>query len=121
MYILSFLLLLVSSTLSAQTTGTVIGSVFDANTGRPIVGATIAVDGHTDSTLKTNPSGGFQLTLTPGKYKLRYTADNYVETTVDEVEVKAGEVTDASAVMPLQGTTTTVEVVEKVERTEQTL
>ncbi len=114
MFILSSLLLLVSSTLAAQTTGTVIGSVFDATTGRPILGATIAVDGHTDQSQKTNPSGGFQLTLSPGKYKIRYTAENYVETTVDEVEVKAGEVTDASAVMPLKGATTTIEVVEKV-------
>ncbi|MBL8178102.1 MAG: TonB-dependent receptor [Bryobacterales bacterium] len=114
MYIPSLLLLLVSSTLAAQTTGTLIGSVFDANTGRPIVGATIAIDGHSDSSQKTNPTGGFQLTLAPGKYKIRYTAENYVDTTVDDVEVKAGEVTDASAVMPLKGTTTTVEVVEKV-------
>jgi outer membrane receptor protein involved in Fe transport len=110
----SLLLALFAEVLAAQGTGTVAGSVFDAQSGRPIVGASIQIDGQTGKELITGTDGGFLIQLSPGTYKLKFIAENYVDTAVDGVEVKAGEVVDASTVMPLKGTTTTVEVVEKV-------
>ncbi len=112
--ILPSLAVLFSLTSPAQNTGTVAGTVFDAQSGRPVVGAKILIDGQSGTGLGTDTNGAFVIQLSPGTYKFKYTAPNYLETTVEPVEVKAGEVTDASTVMPLVGTTTTVDVVEKV-------
>jgi TonB-dependent receptor len=94
--------------------GTVIGQVFDASNGRPIPQVQIAIDGVADSKNVTDTEGRFQLSLSPGKYKIRFTSTNHVETTVDDVEVTADTVTDASTVLQIKGAVTTVEVVEKV-------
>ncbi|MBM3761909.1 MAG: hypothetical protein FJW36_16875 [Acidobacteria bacterium] len=94
--------------------GTVSGTVFDATSGRPIPNIQIAVDGIADSRVITDPDGRYTLTLSPGKYKLRFTGPNHIETTIADVEVKAGESANASTVMQQQGAVTTVEVNEKI-------
>ena len=45
---------------------------------------------------------------------MRASAENYLDTSIDAVEVKADEATDVSAVMTPKGAVTTVEVVEKI-------
>jgi hypothetical protein len=96
-----------------QDKGTVIGQVFDGQTARPIVGVKILVDGQ-GSNLVSGGDGRFQLSLSPGKYSLKFQAENYADTEVKDVEVKAGEVTDASTVMSNKALVTTVDVVEKI-------
>jgi outer membrane receptor protein involved in Fe transport len=102
------------------TKGTVAGAVLDGQTGQPIRQVKISIDGMTMASLVTDLEGRFKFELSPGKYKLRFSSDNYLETTIDEVEVKAGEVTEASTVMTNKATVTKVEVVEKVGAVEAT-
>lgn len=97
----------------AQEKGTVIGQVFDGQTARPIIGARILIDGQAGE-LASGNDGRFQLTLSPGKYSLKFIAENYADTEVKDVEVKAGEVTDASTVMSNKALVTSVDVVEKI-------
>ena len=99
---------------AAQPTGTISGNLFDAQSGQPIRNGKVAVVGKPELTVAVNGDGTFKLILPAGKYKLQFTAENYVDTNVDEVEVKAGEVTEASTVLPQKGAVQKVEVVEKV-------
>ncbi|MDX1983396.1 MAG: TonB-dependent receptor [Bryobacteraceae bacterium] len=97
-----------------DTTGSITGSVLDGQTGRPIPGVKISIDGQTGQDLVTDTDGKFQIKISPGSYKIRFMADNYLETTVEAVEVKLGEATDSSTILTAKGTVTTVDVVEKV-------
>jgi outer membrane receptor protein involved in Fe transport len=99
---------------AAVTKGTITGTVFDAANGRPVPLVQIVVDGVADTKLVTDTDGRYTLQLSPGKYKLSFKANNYIETTIADVEVKADETTDASTVIQQQGAVTTVEVNEKV-------
>ena len=94
--------------------GNISGTVFDAATGRPVPLVKIEVDGVSDGKMTTDTEGRFTITLSPGTYKLRLTSPNHLDTTIDDVTVKAGEITEASSVLQQKGTVTTVEVVEKV-------
>jgi len=96
------------------TNGTIAGQVFDAQTARPINGARIAVNGVTAGGMATDTDGRFNFSMAPGKYTLRFTADNYASVDVTDVEVKVGEVVDASTVMANKALVTSVDVVEKV-------
>jgi outer membrane receptor protein involved in Fe transport len=98
----------------AQTKGTLSGTVFDAVNGRPIPNIQISVDGISDSRVVTDPDGKYTISLTAGKYKLRFTGPNHMETTIADVEVKAGETADASTVMQQVGAVTAIEVNEKI-------
>lgn len=119
-FVVVMALVMVASSMGAQQAnpvvakGTVNGTVYDAVNGRPIPSIQIAVDGMVDSRMVTDPDGRYMLQLSPGKYKLRFSGPNHIDTTIADVEVKAGETVDASTVMQQQGTTTTVEVNEKI-------
>jgi outer membrane receptor protein involved in Fe transport len=112
--ILSVVLLAAQSAAGQQPTGTVTGMVLDGQSGRPIRGATIAIDGHSGQNMISDLDGRFQFSITPGKYAMKFSAENYLDTTLADVEVKAGEITEASTVMILKTSVTTVDVVEKV-------
>jgi outer membrane receptor protein involved in Fe transport len=94
--------------------GSISGTVFDASTGRPIPLVTVEVDGMTGPGMTTDTEGRFTIPLAPGTYKIRFTNANYLETTVEDVQVVAGEVAEASTVMQQKGAVTTVEVTEKI-------
>jgi uncharacterized protein YoxC len=94
--------------------GTVTGTIFDAATGRPVPLVQVEIDGVSDGKTATDTEGRFTVNLSPGKYKLRLTSSNHMETTIEDVEVKVGIVTEASSVLQQKGTTTTLDVVEKV-------
>ena len=94
--------------------GSITGTVFDAATGRPIPLVTVAIDGQTGPGMSTDTEGKFSVSLSPGTYKLRFTNENYLETTVEDVIVAAGQAAEASTVMQQKGAVTTVEVVEKI-------
>jgi outer membrane receptor protein involved in Fe transport len=99
--------------LEAQPAANIAGSVFDAQTGRPITGVTITIEGKTESAYKTDTQGRFTIAVPPGTYALRFTADNYNSVVVRDVTV-ASESVDASTVLSSKNAITTVEVIEKV-------
>jgi TonB-dependent receptor len=101
-------------------TGTVAGTVFDAQSGRPIPNAAITVNGQANDKNVTTVDGKYTLSLPPGTYKLGFTAENYAPADIADVAVRAGEVTEASIVMSNKSAVTTVDVVEKVGAVEAT-
>jgi outer membrane receptor protein involved in Fe transport len=102
-----------ASALFAQTTGSITGAVYDGQTGRPIVGAIVAINGQSSDQNHTGSDGKFTVPVSPGTYTLRFTAENYAEVVVSDVVVKAGEAVEASTVMTNKSLVTTVNVVEK--------
>ncbi len=94
--------------------GTIAGTVFDAQSGRPVPLVQIEVDGMSDGKVATDTEGKYTVVLSPGKYKLRLTSSNHLETTIEDIEVKAGVTTDASSVLQQKGAATTLDVVEKI-------
>jgi len=101
-----------AASLPAQTQGTIAGSVLDTQTGQPLRGVQISIDGQSFD-LKSDPDGRFAIKLSPGTYKLKFQLANYSDAIIDDVAVKAGEVTEASTVMGNKNLVTTIEVVEK--------
>jgi outer membrane receptor protein involved in Fe transport len=99
---------------AASTKGTVTGTVFDAVNGRPIPLIQVAVDGMADSKVVTDPDGRYTILLTPGRYKLTFSGENHLSSSVEDVEIKGGETTDASTVLQQKGAVTSVDVVEKI-------
>jgi outer membrane receptor protein involved in Fe transport len=87
--------------------------VYDAQTGRPIPGVSVAINGQTSARNVTNADGRFSIELSPGTYALRFSVTNYTDVQVANVLVKAGEATEASTVMANKSVVTTVDVVEK--------
>ncbi|MGH9751951.1 MAG: TonB-dependent receptor [Blastocatellia bacterium] len=84
------LMLSVSSSLSAQTTSTIEGTVKDAQ-GAPIAGAQIKVSSPalaTERTVTTDETGSYRiLALTPGAYKLSVTATGFATREVENLEL----------------------------------
>jgi hypothetical protein len=109
-----FLLLLSAAALFAQSqTGTIAGAVLDSQTGRPISGAAVLINGQQAGGQLTDADGRFAFPISPGTYNLLYKAENYTDVSVDQVTVTAGGVTEASTVMANKSVVTTVEVTEK--------
>ena len=113
-YVLCFTLLLVQFANGQATNGTVSGSVFDSASGRPIPGASVAINGQSSDRNVTDPDGRFNISLSPGTYTLRFTAANYSPVDVTDVVVKTGEATEASTLLANKSTVTSVDVVEKI-------
>lgn len=90
------------------------GSVFDSQTGRPIVGAAVSINGQTSDRDVTNADGKYTLHLSPGTYTIGFCAPNYAAVELSSVVVTAGTVTEASTVMSNKTVSTTVNVIEKV-------
>ncbi len=108
------LVLLVVQMVRAQgTTGTVSGFVLDGQTGRPITGAAIAVNGQSTQASVTDADGRFTIPLSGGTYQLRFSAPNYTDVELGDVTVKPGETTEASTVMSNKSVVTRIDVVER--------
>ncbi|HNY41080.1 MAG TPA: carboxypeptidase regulatory-like domain-containing protein, partial [Bryobacteraceae bacterium] len=106
--------LLIASVLCAQSTpqkGTITGDVLDGATGQPIPGAVISA-----GAVRTvaSDAGKFQLELAPGSYKLVLQAPKYLDSTVENVVVQAGQATPLTTLLALASNVTTVEVKESV-------
>lgn len=101
-------------------TGAVSGFVLDSNTGRPLAGAAVAVEGRSDKPVLTDGDGRFTISLAPGTYTLSFHADNYSRVSLTDVIVKSGETTEASTLLSNKSTVTRVDVVEKVGAVEAT-
>ncbi|HUQ92876.1 MAG TPA: TonB-dependent receptor [Bryobacteraceae bacterium] len=111
---LALVLLLAHAAVAQTPTGAVSGSALDGQTGRPIPGVTVAIDGQSSNANVTDSDGKFTIKLSPGTYTLRFTAPNYAPVDLTDVSVKAGETTDASTLLTNKSTVTTIDVVEKV-------
>ena len=119
MYINRLACVLIATTLvafSQQTapTGAVTGGVFDSANGQPVRQAQVVVESVPDKRAVTDLDGKFRIELTEGKYKLRFSAPNYTDTTVEEIVITPGQVVEASTVMTNKASVTSVDVVEKV-------
>ncbi|MDZ4797070.1 MAG: TonB-dependent receptor [Bryobacteraceae bacterium] len=105
---------LTASLILAQAqTGTVSGGIFDGQTGRGVVAASVAVNGQTSDQQVSDSAGKFVITLSPGTYTLTISAKNYSVATLTGVLIKAGENTEASTVLSSSSLVTTIDVVER--------
>ncbi|MBI1357054.1 MAG: outer membrane beta-barrel protein [Acidobacteria bacterium] len=95
--------------------GSILGFVFDANTGEPIRGAQVSLDGQTDNNSRTDLDGTYRFNLAPGTYSVTVTAEKFLPAKVEGIVVTAGEIADGSVVLSTETEVTTVEVVATVE------
>ncbi len=94
--ILAVFLVGMSLLLYAGQTGKITGIVTDKNTGQPLVGVSVQIEG-TTLIAKTDPNGEFViLSVPPGKYRLRLTIIGYEILVLKEIEVLADSVADFS-------------------------
>ncbi|MEO8597385.1 MAG: TonB-dependent receptor [Candidatus Solibacter sp.] len=107
------LALLIAPAVYSQGTGSIAGFVLDGQTGRPITGAAVEVNGNRTQAMITDGDGRFTIAISAGKYELRITSPNYSPVVLSEIAVKPGETTEASTVMSNKSLVTTVDVVER--------
>ncbi|MFN2448344.1 MAG: TonB-dependent receptor domain-containing protein [Candidatus Baltobacteraceae bacterium] len=75
---------------ASQTTGTIAGSIKDAN-GAPVAGATVTVTGPQTTTAVSDAQGNFAMAnVTPGIYTLRATKTGYNTASDTNISVSAG-------------------------------
>jgi len=74
-------------------TGTLTGTVRDAATSTPLVGATVAVTGTSSRTTSTNGSGVYAMTLPVGTYNVTGSKFGYQSATVNGLTVSTGATT----------------------------
>ena len=92
-------LLSASVAFSQSPDGTITGIVLDAQTGRAIAGAEVAINGQTGGLNKTDSEGRFTIAVPEGSYTLGFSAENYHDVRLTDVAVSPGEITEASTVM----------------------
>jgi hypothetical protein len=97
------LALLAASVASAQTTGTLIGVVTDAQTGRPLVGAQVVATSpflQGQQTALTDRTGGFRITLLPpGEYRLAVELDGYLPAERNDLTLRLEQTLRANLVL----------------------
>ncbi|MBN1561171.1 carboxypeptidase-like regulatory domain-containing protein, partial [candidate division KSB1 bacterium] len=71
----------------AQTTGKISGQVVDANSGEPLPGVNVVIDGTTRGAATDGNGEYFILNVSPGKYTLRATMMGYEVKVVTDVVV----------------------------------
>jgi TonB-dependent receptor len=85
-----------SITPGAELTGVLVGKLTDAQTGEPLIGATVRLQG-TNLGAVSNQEGDFRIKKVPSQiYALVATYIGYAKTTVSEINVKPNEVTDVT-------------------------
>ncbi len=95
-----------------ETSGTVLGFVYDASTGNPIPQVEVELRGEVTVTAVTTIEGSFAIDGVPvGVYTASYASAHHQAVNVEGLEVIAGEIADASTVMSAKGETTVVDVV----------
>lgn len=109
------ILVLMALVLSAwgQGTGTVTGEVLDSQTGRPVPGAAVSVNGQSSQAMVTDTEGRFTIQLSPATYEIEITAANYSTVKLSEIVVRTGETTEASTVLSNKSLVTKIDVVEQ--------
>ena len=95
-YILALCLCLTGIVFGQETTGTIEGTVVDAQGGR-IAGATVLVEGNAFNRTATTDSDGFYriLQVPAGTYSITTSAPNFAPDKIQDVQVTLGRVTTA--------------------------
>jgi hypothetical protein len=109
---ISFILLLINSSVWAQSAGSLSGQVFDS-LGAVVVGANvIAVDANAkEKSAVTNKQGEFSINgLAPGTYTVRVVAPKFALYEQPEVEVKAGAKQELTIALTVQAVNENVDV-----------
>lgn len=105
----------------AQGTGSVTGRVFDADSGEPIAGASVVLQGAAPAdggtafqqVATTGADGGYRFGSVPeGSYTLRFTKSGYRASRLADVSVQAGQATGADFPLPRAATGTAEQVLE---------
>ncbi len=112
LFTLSLLLFVSISSFAQQ--GTVRGSVIDASIGEFIIGGNVFVT-ETGTGTSTDLDGAFSLELDPGTYNIQISYIGYQDLKIENVEVKAGEVTILSELQLAEETLELQEVVVRAE------
>ena len=94
--------------------GVIAGDVIDGATGQPISRATVMISAPSPLRLQSDQYGKYRVELPPGQYKVLVSADNYLDATIETIEVKAGETADGTVVLVKKSQVTKVEVQETV-------
>jgi outer membrane receptor protein involved in Fe transport len=118
--ILIIVFILLGLVVSAQN-GTIRGTVFDDKIGETLVGVNVLVKG-TSTGATTDLDGKFSINIAPGKYTLLVSFISYQTLTIENVEVKSGDVTLFNNLRMKESTTQLTEVVitAKAVRTNET-
>lgn len=96
-------LILISPTVSAQT-GSIAGSVTDAENGEMLIGVNILVVG-TMTGASTDLDGLYEIkNLTPGKYSLKFSYVSYTGVTINDIEVKGNQKTQIDVQLKQEST-----------------
>jgi outer membrane receptor for ferrienterochelin and colicin len=107
---LLLLLFITSQFIFAGTTGKLSGSVKDAQTGEPLVGANIIIVG-TDYGAATNVDGNFViLNIPPGNYSVKISYIGYQTSLVTDVQI----IVDQTTLLPITLTHESIEVEEVI-------
>ena len=96
-----------------QRQGTIRGTVLDASSGRPVIGAGAEVVEMKKAATRTDLDGHFDIDVAPGTYRVRLSAALYEGKVLDHVRVAPGETTRLSASLTPK-VDTSVEVIEVV-------
>ncbi|MDZ7717306.1 MAG: TonB-dependent receptor [Balneolaceae bacterium] len=89
---LTICLLIGLSNISHAQNGTIRGTIIEEETGEPVYGVTVLVQGTSNGTT-TDFDGKFNLSLAEGEYDLRISYVSYTPVIIEEIEVEEGEVT----------------------------
>jgi TonB-dependent receptor len=95
--------------------GTIAGTVYDSTSGQAVRRAAVRVVESAGTSTITDLDGNFRATVLPGTYTLEVSAPGFMTARLANVEVKAGEVTNASTVLAPSSKVTTVDVVASVD------
>jgi hypothetical protein len=109
------LALLFASVASAQTTGTIIGVVTDAQSGKPVAGALVVASSSSlqgEQTVVSDKAGAFRLqALPPGDYKLAAQFDGYKTAERSDLTVRLDKTIRANLAMVPEAVTMEEQVV----------
>jgi outer membrane receptor protein involved in Fe transport len=116
----SFLCLLwLSSCLCAVTgqqvrTGVLAGDVIDGSNGQPIPKAVVVISTEPPTRLQSDEFGKYRIELLPGRYRVLVSAEKYLDTVIETVEIQPGETADGTVVLAARSQVTKVDVQETV-------
>jgi subtilisin family serine protease len=84
---------LASAELADDGTGTLSGRITEVDTGEPVDGATVSVDGPIDWETTTRPDGTYTMALVTGEYTVKVSKFGYGDATRSGVQVSEGQST----------------------------
>ena len=101
-----WLLIAMCSAVFAGTTGKIAGRVTDGETGDPVIGAAVMIEGTSLGAAADINGDFFILNVTPGEISLRVTAIGYSPKTIQGLRVITDQTTTANFVLGIEAITT---------------